>query len=161
LVRNLLTHESFWYQLNPIIIDRATMQREADDDVMFSEALQELPRGDLTSLTAGLGVLRRRLGFAARKSVTVGVKSIGVRKMPFERSCLSTADVLDRILDKGIVIDYEARVSLVGIDIMTTVEARVVVASIATYLDRAPAIAGTGRLIGGLGAFVSRDRTGH
>ena len=81
--------------------------------------------------------------------------------MPFERSCLSAADVLDRILDKGIVIDYDARVSLVGIDIMTTVEARVVVASIATYLDRAAAIAGTGRLIGGLGAFVSRDRTGH
>jgi gas vesicle protein GvpA/GvpJ/GvpM family len=42
-------------------------------------------------------------------------------------------DVLDRVLDKGIVIDASVRVSLVGIELVT-VEARVVVASIATYL---------------------------
>jgi hypothetical protein len=42
-------------------------------------------------------------------------------------------DVLDRVLDKGIVIDAWVRVSLVGIDLIT-VEARVVVASIDTYL---------------------------
>jgi hypothetical protein len=42
-------------------------------------------------------------------------------------------DVLDRVLDKGIVIDAWVRVSLVGIELVT-VEARVVVASIATYL---------------------------
>jgi hypothetical protein len=43
-------------------------------------------------------------------------------------------EVLDRVLDKGIVIDAWVRVSLVGIDLIT-VEANVVVASIATYLQ--------------------------
>src|SRR5260370_42184621 len=46
----------------------------------------------------------------------------------------SHLDVLDRVLDKGIVIDAWVRLSLVGIDLVT-VEARVVVASIATYLQ--------------------------
>jgi hypothetical protein len=46
----------------------------------------------------------------------------------------SVIDVLDRVLDKGIVIDAWVRVSLVGIDLIT-IEARVVVASIATYLQ--------------------------
>ena len=41
----------------------------------------------------------------------------------------SLIDVLDRVLDKGIVIDAWVRVSLVGIDLVT-VEARIVVASI-------------------------------
>src|ERR1700716_2135791 len=45
----------------------------------------------------------------------------------------SLIDVLDRVLDKGIVIDAWVRVSGVGIDLIT-VEARVVVASIVTYL---------------------------
>jgi hypothetical protein len=43
-------------------------------------------------------------------------------------------DVLDRVLDKGIVIDAWFGVSLVGIDLIT-VEARVVVASIETHLQ--------------------------
>ena len=43
----------------------------------------------------------------------------------------SLAEVIDRILDKGIVIDAFARVSLVGIEILT-VEARVVIASVDT-----------------------------
>jgi hypothetical protein len=51
----------------------------------------------------------------------------------------SLIDVLDRVLDKGIVIDAWVRVSLVGIDLIT-VEARVVVASIDTYLKYAEAI---------------------
>jgi hypothetical protein len=46
----------------------------------------------------------------------------------------SQIDVLDRVLDKGIVIDAWLRLSLVGIDLVT-VEASVVVASIATYLQ--------------------------
>ena len=41
----------------------------------------------------------------------------------------SLIDVLDRILDKGIVVDAWVRISLVGIDLIT-VEARVVIASI-------------------------------
>ena len=55
--------------------------------------------------------------------------------MAVERAASGTSliDVLDRVLDKGIVIDAWVRVSLVGIDLIT-VEARVVVASIDTYL---------------------------
>lgn len=51
----------------------------------------------------------------------------------------SLIDVLDRVLDKGIVIDAWVRVSLVGIDLIT-VEARVVVASIETYLKYSEAV---------------------
>jgi hypothetical protein len=53
----------------------------------------------------------------------------------------SLIDVLDRVLDKGIVIDAWVRVSLVGIDLIT-VEARVVVASIDTYLKYSDALGG-------------------
>jgi hypothetical protein len=55
----------------------------------------------------------------------------------------SLIDVLDRVLDKGIVIDAWVRVSLVGIDLVT-VEARIVVASIDTYLKYSEAVGITG-----------------
>jgi hypothetical protein len=45
----------------------------------------------------------------------------------------SLAEVLDRILDKGVVVDAWARVSLVGIEILT-IESRVVIASVDTFL---------------------------
>src|SRR5690606_28218502 len=61
----------------------------------------------------------------------------------------SLIDVLDRVLDKGIVIDAWVRVSLVGIDLVT-VEARVVVASIDTYLKYSEAV--------GITTPVSRPR---
>lgn len=51
-------------------------------------------------------------------------------------------EILDRILDKGIVIDAWVRVSLVGIELLT-IEARVVVASVDTYLKYAEAIGAT------------------
>jgi len=68
----------------------------------------------------------------------------------------SLIDVLDRVLDKGIVIDAWVRISLVGIDLIT-VEARVVVASIDTYLRYADALGispapGRGQLGGGGGS---------
>jgi hypothetical protein len=71
--------------------------------------------------------------------------------MPIERTTGGTSliDVLDRVLDKGIVIDAWVRVSLVGIDLVT-VEARVVVASIDTYLKYSEAV--------GITAPVSRPR---
>lgn len=61
--------------------------------------------------------------------------------MPVERASggSSLIDVLDRVLDKGIVIDAWVRVSLVGIDLLT-VEARIVVASIDTYLKYSEAV---------------------
>jgi hypothetical protein len=49
------------------------------------------------------------------------------------------SDVIDRILDKGIVIDVWAKLSLVGIELLS-LEARVVVASVETYLTYAEAI---------------------
>ena len=65
--------------------------------------------------------------------------------MPVERTTggSSLIDVLDRVLDKGIVIDAWVRVSLVGIDLIT-VEARVVVASIDTYLKYSEAVGSVG-----------------
>ena len=65
--------------------------------------------------------------------------------MPVERTTGGTSliDVLDRVLDKGIVIDAWVRVSLVGIDLIT-VEARVVVASIDTYIKYSEAVGQVG-----------------
>ncbi|GAA0725344.1 gas vesicle protein [Dactylosporangium roseum] len=51
----------------------------------------------------------------------------------------SLADVIDTILDKGIVIDAHVSVALVGIEILT-INARVVVASVDTYLRFAQAV---------------------
>ncbi|MGY1740803.1 MULTISPECIES: gas vesicle protein GvpJ [unclassified Blastococcus] len=51
----------------------------------------------------------------------------------------SLADVLDVVLDKGIVIDAYVRVALLGIELVT-VDARVVVASVDTYLRFAEAV---------------------
>ncbi|MBD2181200.1 MULTISPECIES: gas vesicle structural protein GvpA [Oscillatoriophycideae] len=54
-------------------------------------------------------------------------------------SSSSLAEVIDRILDKGIVVDAWARVSLVGIELLA-IEARVVIASVETYLKYAEAV---------------------
>ena len=51
----------------------------------------------------------------------------------------SLADVIDTILDKGLVLDVYLRVSLLGIEVIT-VDARVVVASVDTYLRFAEAV---------------------
>jgi len=61
--------------------------------------------------------------------------------MAVEKSMASSSlvEVVDRILDKGIVVDAWVRVSLVGIELLT-IEARVVVASVDTFLKYAEAI---------------------
>lgn len=61
--------------------------------------------------------------------------------MAIEKSADSSslAEVIDRILDKGIVIDAYVRVSVVGIEILT-VEARIVIASVDTWLRYAEAV---------------------
>jgi hypothetical protein len=53
-------------------------------------------------------------------------------------SSSSLADVVEIILDKGLVIDAYVRVSLVGIEILT-IDARIVIASVDTYLRFAEA----------------------
>jgi gas vesicle structural protein len=61
--------------------------------------------------------------------------------MAIEKSMASSslAEVVDRILDKGIVIDAWARVSLVGIELLA-IEARIVIAGVDTYLKYAEAV---------------------
>jgi gas vesicle structural protein len=49
------------------------------------------------------------------------------------------ADVIDVILDKGLVIDAYVRVALIGIEILT-IDARIVIASVDTYLRFAEAV---------------------
>jgi hypothetical protein len=51
----------------------------------------------------------------------------------------SLADVLDLILDKGLVVDAYVRVSAVGIEVLT-IDARIVIASVDTYLHYAEAV---------------------
>jgi len=81
----------------------------------------------------------KRVGFTAplKKS---GIKTGGV-VMAVEKAIGSSSlvEVIDRILDKGVVVDAWVRVSLVGIEILA-IEARVVVASVETYLKYAEAI---------------------
>jgi gas vesicle structural protein len=72
-----------------------------------------------------------------------------------ERSGESTlADVVTTILDKGVVVDVFARVSLVGIELLR-VDARIVIASVDTYLRFAEA---ANRL--DMGAEEPKDLTG-
>ena len=78
----------------------------------------------------------------------------------------SVIDVLDHVLDKGIVIDAWVKVQLVGIDLLT-VEARVLVASIETYVQQADAVSQVGPFAAGqLGSLspssgVLRNLDGH
>ena len=70
--------------------------------------------------------------------------STGAMRIPrsgyIERSSSSgLAEVLDVLLDKGLVIDIFLRVSLVGIELLT-VDARIVIASVDTYLRFAEAV---------------------
>jgi len=51
----------------------------------------------------------------------------------------SLVEVIDRILDKGVVVDAWVRISLVGIELLA-IEARVVVASVETWLKYAEAV---------------------
>jgi hypothetical protein len=80
----------------------------------------------------------------------------------------SLADVIDTILDKGLVIDAYVRVSLVGIELLT-IDARVVVASVDTYLRFADAVnrlditadekQGLPELVGGMQESGSKSKT--
>jgi gas vesicle structural protein len=64
-----------------------------------------------------------------------------MNKMAVEKSMASSSlvEVVDRILDKGVVVDAWVRISLVGIELLA-IETRVVIASVETYLKYAEAI---------------------
>jgi 4-hydroxy-3-methylbut-2-enyl diphosphate reductase IspH len=66
-------------------------------------------------------------------------RRLSMAKVQKSTDSSSLAEVVDRILDKGIVIDAWAKVSLVGIELLS-IEARVVIASVETYLKYAEAI---------------------
>ncbi|MFQ5534088.1 MAG: gas vesicle structural protein GvpA [Sphingomonadales bacterium] len=51
----------------------------------------------------------------------------------------SLVEVVDRILDKGVVVDAWVRISLVGIELLA-IEARIVVAGVETFLKYAEAV---------------------
>ena len=77
------------------------------------------------------------------------------------------ADVIETILDKGMVIDAYVRVSLVGIEVLT-IDARVVIASVDTYLRFAEAVnrldisqekEGLPGLVGGMQEGGARHKT--
>jgi gas vesicle structural protein len=68
--------------------------------------------------------------------MTVATQGAGGGRGP---SPTGLADVIDTILDKGLVIDAYVRVSLVGIELVT-IDARVVIASVDTYLRFAEAV---------------------
>lgn len=67
---------------------------------------------------------------------TQGTSSNYLQRAP---SPSGLAEVVDLILDKGLVIDAYVRVSLVGIEVLT-IDARIVIASVDTYLRFAEAV---------------------
>jgi gas vesicle structural protein len=88
------------------------------------------------------GALLRPVKFRPRKRpLSPNLKERRKVNMAVQTSMASSglAEVLDRILDKGLVLDAWVRVSLLGLEILT-VEARVVIASVETYLKYAEAI---------------------
>jgi hypothetical protein len=56
----------------------------------------------------------------------------------------TTTDIIDRVLDKGIVIEYHARMCLGGIDTLVAVDARYIVTSFHTYLEYAEPLRSAG-----------------
>jgi gas vesicle structural protein len=67
---------------------------------------------------------------------TQGTSSNYLQRAP---SPSGLADVLNVILDKGLVIDAYVRVSVIGIEVLT-IDARIVIASVDTYLHFAEAV---------------------
>ena len=69
-------------------------------------------------------------------------------------------EVLDRVLDRGIVVDAALRISVTGVEVVT-IDIRLVVASIETFLDHADPLARASRLAPSMGS-ASRVRVhGH
>ena len=56
-------------------------------------------------------------------------------KAPYSgRTAAGIVDIIDRVLDKGIVVEYHARVAIVGIDTLVRIDARYIAASFSTYV---------------------------
>jgi gas vesicle structural protein len=72
----------------------------------------------------------------------------------------SLVEILDHVLDKGIVIDAWVAVSVIGIELVT-IEARVVVASVETYVKYAQLLGAIGPIAGGLREPTQRKSLGE
>src|ERR671928_1581657 len=72
-------------------------------------------------------------------STAMATRSVGGGGIARAPNPSGLAEVIDLILDKGLVIDLYVRVSLVGIELLT-IDARIVVASVDTYLRFAEAV---------------------
>lgn len=83
--------------------------------------------------------INNTIAFSYSKSWGQKYKGENMAKVAKSTDSSSLAEVVDRILDKGVVIDAWVKVSLVGIELLS-VEARVVIASVETYLKYAEAI---------------------
>src|SRR5919201_1763866 len=82
-------------------------------------------------------VREREDGYITAVAITTnGTASNYLQRAP---SPSGLADVLDVILDKGLVIDAYVRVSVIGIEVLT-IDARIVIASVDTYLRFAEAV---------------------
>ncbi|MFT4784097.1 MAG: hypothetical protein ACI9IV_001840 [Paracoccaceae bacterium] len=83
--------------------------------------------------------LQRRTGSLLQGSSPFG--TLRTQDMAIEKTVASAsiAEVVDRILDKGVVIDAFVRISLVGIELIS-IEVRAVVASVETWLKYAEAV---------------------
>ncbi len=90
--------------------------------------------------TGGQGVEQYEVGRAREYELGSGQVPVYMPTTPFRRSSGSSslADVVELILDRGLVIDAFVRVSLVGIELLT-IDARVVIAGVDTYLRFAEA----------------------
>ena len=82
---------------------------------------------------------RHRAARVQQESQIPNEKGDFIMAMEKAMASSSLAEVVDRILDKGVVVDAWVRVSLVGIELLA-VEARVVVAGVETYLKYAEAV---------------------
>jgi hypothetical protein len=94
---------------------------------MFSYRLEKLRNARVNE---------RKVGYIGPVAIaTNGTASNYLQRAP---SPSGLADVLDVILDKGLVIDAYVRVSVIGIEVLT-IDARIVIASVDTYLRFAEA----------------------
>src|SRR5947209_9757684 len=76
---------------------------------------------------------------AERRDMAIATRGTSSNYLQRAPSPSGLADVLDVILDKGLVIDAYVRVSVIGIEVLT-IDARIVIASVDTYLRFAEAV---------------------
>src|SRR5919199_962900 len=90
---------------------------------------------------SGASGARSVVGARTGRSDDMAVATQGTARNYLQRapSPSGLADVLDVILDKGLVIDAFVRVSVIGIEVLT-IDARIVIASVDTYLRFAEAV---------------------